>query len=122
MLLFKLGIANTRHFAYEGPWAEFVDWLEAVVTRAGLVPAGIPPDVNIEFALYPLLGGILTTLILYATKALSGKDFGPPLSGQLEDFGRGNPPTGIFIWAYTPDVRILYTSYRYTYRNTLRYT
>jgi len=91
VLIFKLGIAKTRHFTYEGPWANLVDWLEASLTNAGLMPQGIPADINLEFALYPLLGGILTTLMLTATKTLAGGDFGKPLSGQLEELQRGEP-------------------------------
>jgi len=97
VLLFKFGIAEVRQMTYQGPWAELVDWLEAGLGPAaravGFDVGSIPADVNLEFAMYPLLGGIVTTLLLLALKGSGNVNFGPPLSGQLEELQRGTAPS-----------------------------
>jgi len=88
---FKSAVAQTRHFTYEGAWSDLVDWVEGAARKANIIPAGVPADVNLEFLFYPLLGGIITSLIIVAMKNLAGTDFGPPLAGQLEETQRNDP-------------------------------
>ena len=109
VLLFKVGIGNMRDFTYEGPWGAVLDAVESTMQRAGL-PLGmsllnemppimnvetltsIPPSLNVELAFYPLLGGLLTSLLLVFLRATTGSSFGAPLSGQLEELQRGVTP------------------------------
>jgi H+/Cl- antiporter ClcA len=99
VLLFKAGIAEARHQTFQGPWAQLIDWLQDVLKAADihppdpLLPLILSPAINLEFASYPLLGGIVTTLLILFLKA-SGEatGFGPPLSGQLEELQRGTAP------------------------------
>jgi len=99
VLLFKAGIAEARHQTFQGPWAQLIDWLQDLLEAADihppdpLLPLFLSPAINLEFALYPLLGGIVTTLLILCLKA-SGEatGFGPPLSGQLEELQRGTAP------------------------------
>lgn len=99
--LFKFGITSMRSFTYDGAWAKIVDSLEAALKDGGLlqtvdphidvaVLTSVPGGFHVGFALYPIFGGLLTTLLLVCTKALSdGPGFGQPLSGQLEELQRG---------------------------------
>ena len=45
------------------------DMLYRYITGFELDLSSIPADINIEYAFYPLFGGILTSLLLLATKA-----------------------------------------------------
>jgi len=91
VMLFKSGIAATREFTYQGGYSDFVDYFQRAIGKAGLVPGGIPSTINLEFVMYPLLGGIVTSLLLFATRTGTKGDFGPALSGQLEELQRGRP-------------------------------
>ena len=99
--LFKAGITTVRSFTYDGPWASFVDSLEGALKDAGLLQAtdphvdvavltSVPEGFHAGFALYPVLGGLITTLLLVGSKAvLNTGGFGVPLAGQLEELQRG---------------------------------
>jgi len=91
VMLFKSSIAATREFTYQGGYSDFVDYFQRAIGEAGLVPGGIPSAINLEFFMYPLLGGIVTSLLLFATRTGTKGDFGPALSGQLEELQRGRP-------------------------------
>lgn len=108
VLLFKVAISRTRDFTYEGAWGSVIDSMKEVLKQANLLPgfllgdmpplinaellSSLPSNPNFELALYPLLGGIITTGLLLGLKYTIGGDFGPPLSGQLEELQLSKPP------------------------------
>mmetsp|Transcript_3654 Transcript_3654/g.9049 ORF Transcript_3654/g.9049 Transcript_3654/m.9049 type:complete len:633 (-) Transcript_3654:623-2521(-) len=81
---FKEGIKAMRGWTYQGSYAQMVHAIGSYLPSAGLPNM---EGINLEYICFPVLGGLLTSLFLFVLR----KDFGPGLTGQLEEVDRGVP-------------------------------
>ena len=77
--LFKTSIKSFRTFVYEGAYSDVVHDISTAVTKlTGLLPGS---SYNPEYILFPLLGGIIVSIIL----AIEGNDLGPGIKGIVKE-------------------------------------
>ncbi|EKX54454.1 hypothetical protein GUITHDRAFT_160672 [Guillardia theta CCMP2712] len=84
VVAFKEGIKAMRGWTYQGSYAQLVHNIGSFLPSSGLPNM---EGINLEYICFPVMGGLLTSLFLLVLR----KDFGPGLTGQLEEVDRGVP-------------------------------
>lgn len=76
---FKSLIKSFREFVYEGAYSDLVHDISTALTKlTGFVPVS---SYNPEYILFPLIGGVIVSIIL----ALEGNDLGPGVKGIVKE-------------------------------------
>lgn len=100
--VFKEGISAAHDAVYTGPYAELVRLIAnavydalaptAAAAAAGSITSGSGGGTlwHLDYALFPLAGGIAVSL-LGRLLGPGNRDFGPGLSGVIEDVNAGHP-------------------------------
>jgi hypothetical protein len=100
--VFKEGISAAHDAVYTGPYAELVRLIAnavydalaptAAAAAAGSITSGSGGGTlwHLDYALFPLAGGIAVSLLGRLLEP-GNRDFGPGLSGVIEDVNAGHP-------------------------------